>query len=137
MLVQQLVILILLLLYNQTTAMYSCAECSAIEENVGFDCHPDDRKFVSVRNSQNESAYPNCVPNRYEITSPIQHYCCFWSPELGCSILLGKRQLTYKVACTQCEDCPGRWSGAKNTILGHKFLTGLWPIVIVLIDLQN
>ncbi|XP_017122103.1 uncharacterized protein LOC108142625 [Drosophila elegans] len=86
----------------------SCISCSMIKNNhgqhTGHQCHHADQLAITDNSKMFQNEFPQCVPNEYEINGGITEYCCFWSPELGCSVLfaakLGEDHLK---ACTRCR----------------------------------
>ncbi|XP_017059957.1 uncharacterized protein LOC108100513 [Drosophila ficusphila] len=107
-----------------------CGNCSGLKTNndrvTGFYCHPDDKVAVTRKYFKNESAFPECVPKIYDITHAIKNYCCFWSPNLGCSILVNEKSENLKVGCSQCDHhCYNKKSGAASMNFGQKCLTTL------------
>jgi len=58
----------------------------------------------------NSWVYMNTMKNiilvcssRHPITGEVNHYCCFWSPILGCSALIGRQHYDKKQTfCTTC-----------------------------------
>uniref|UniRef100_A0A6P4FTT1 Uncharacterized protein LOC108052961 n=1 Tax=Drosophila rhopaloa TaxID=1041015 RepID=A0A6P4FTT1_DRORH len=86
----------------------SCIACVMIRNNhgqhTGHQCHRDDEIAVSGNSETFENKYPQCVPDQYEITRKINEYCCFWSPELGCSILFDRESFDGpSKACSRCR----------------------------------
>ncbi|XP_050741764.1 uncharacterized protein LOC108028486 isoform X2 [Drosophila biarmipes] len=70
---------------------------------TGYQCHYEDGTAVRTRFGSTEYEYPECVPREYELTRDINEYCCFWSPELGCTVLLGgKSQDQFLKTCNRC-----------------------------------
>ncbi|EDW49852.1 uncharacterized protein LOC6619426 isoform X1 [Drosophila sechellia] len=86
---------------------YDCGCCSGISNNngkvVGFHCHKDDQNSILRYASGEESAFAECVPNCFEIKYPIEEYCCFWSPNLGCTILVNEKYFSNKDVCNNCK----------------------------------
>nr|XP_017034265.1 uncharacterized protein LOC108083114 isoform X1 [Drosophila kikkawai] len=103
----------------------TCGDCSIKKfpkkfTSTGHTCHEKDENALEVNSIQTESgySYPQCVPKMYTVLRPIKQYCCFWSPELGCSVLLGQKQYeTDQLKCTYClEPCTrAASSGVQHT----------------------
>ncbi|KMZ00652.1 uncharacterized protein Dsimw501_GD17217, isoform B [Drosophila simulans] len=72
---------------------YDCGCCSGISNNngrvVGFHCHKDDQNSILRYASDEEN--------------PIEEYCCFWSPNLGCTILVNEKYFSNKDVCNNCK----------------------------------
>ncbi|XP_044251704.2 uncharacterized protein [Drosophila takahashii] len=84
-----------------------CETCLILANNhgnrTGYQCHYEDDSAVAGKFGSTENEYPKCIPNEYELIRDINEYCCFWSPELGCSVLLGiKSNYEYNTACNKC-----------------------------------
>ncbi|XP_016955846.1 uncharacterized protein LOC108028487 isoform X2 [Drosophila biarmipes] len=83
-----------------------CANCSDIKNfrtNTGFSCHFNDDLAIEENFEKLENKYPGCLPNEFTVSREIKHYCCFWSPSLGCSALIGR--LHYDKYQTFCSTC--------------------------------
>ncbi|XP_037718842.1 uncharacterized protein LOC119552945 isoform X3 [Drosophila subpulchrella] len=92
-----------------------CANCSDIKNfrtNVGFTCHFDDDLAIEENFKKLENKHPECVPNEFTVTRDINQYCCFWSPKLGCSALIGRQH--YDKMQTFCTTCGRYCSGTKH-----------------------
>ncbi|XP_050741763.1 uncharacterized protein LOC108028486 isoform X1 [Drosophila biarmipes] len=84
-----------------------CESCTMANfkygNRTGYQCHYEDGTAVRTRFGSTEYEYPECVPREYELTRDINEYCCFWSPELGCTVLLGgKSQDQFLKTCNRC-----------------------------------
>ncbi|XP_017034267.1 uncharacterized protein [Drosophila kikkawai] len=104
----------------------TCGDCSAKEfpkkfTTTGYSCDAKDNNAIES-STEAESGYPQCVPKSYAVVVPVHQYCCFWSPELGCTILVGQKQyVTDQLKCTNClEPCTraATNSGVRHTNYG-------------------
>ncbi|XP_037718841.1 uncharacterized protein LOC119552945 isoform X2 [Drosophila subpulchrella] len=95
---------------NKTkTKIPGCEACSMTYINhgnrTGYQCHYVDGTAVRTRFGSTEYEYPECVPKQYELTRDIKEYCCFWSPELGCTSLFGDTSPDgFLKSCNRCRD---------------------------------
>ncbi|EDX00002.1 uncharacterized protein LOC6534870 [Drosophila yakuba] len=124
-------LLVLFLLYRKTLGLncyhnhsadhdhYDCGCCAGISNNngkvIGYHCHSDDQESILRYTFEKESAFTACVPNGFEIKYPILEYCCFWSPNLGCTILVNEKYINDKVVCNHCKHFCQRTTGSKGS----------------------
>ncbi|XP_017059959.1 uncharacterized protein LOC108100514 [Drosophila ficusphila] len=120
-----------------------CGNCSHINNfhiNPGFICHYEDEKAISRNYELDENLYAKCVPNSYVVTRAIDKFCCFWSPELGCSVLIGRR--LYDKKLDYCAICKRYCTGSSEyvfvkagsiQILGYGFLFPLMALLALVL----
>jgi len=120
--------LYLILSKKATTNIPGCEGCSMTYINhgnrTGYQCHYEDGTAVRTRFGSTEYEYPECVPMQYELTrksamgntssgkhldsqilGDIKKYCCFWSPDLGCTALVGDTSPDeISKSCNRCRD---------------------------------
>ncbi|XP_016977704.1 uncharacterized protein LOC108043487 [Drosophila rhopaloa] len=92
-----------------------CGNCSKIRDfqgNTGFACHYEDDQKVVQKFGTPTNNFPDCLPETYMLTGDINYLCCFWSPELGCTALIG-RQL-HDTNHDYCDTCKHNCTGVKN-----------------------
>ncbi|XP_043646710.1 uncharacterized protein LOC122615710 isoform X3 [Drosophila teissieri] len=110
-----------------------CGNCTNIENvhiNTGFTCHFEDERQVENKFGERDDEYAHCVPKDYiingsfkshcldtgpnldlPITGEVKNYCCFWSPNWGCSALIGRH--LFDKSSDYCDTCRGSCSELK------------------------
>ncbi|XP_044251703.1 uncharacterized protein [Drosophila takahashii] len=120
---------------------FGCGDCSGINYNAGdgYRCHQDDQESVIRDKCLNESVYPECVPCYFDIKYPIKEYCCFWSPKVGCGILVNEKYFNDKKICNKCESYCHRKkeSGAWQEKVEHKFVIAISLIFVACIQFEK
>ncbi|EDV52436.1 uncharacterized protein Dere_GG13359 [Drosophila erecta] len=98
---------------------YDCGCCSQISNNngnaIGYHCHKDDQDSILKYALERESAFSECVPNGFEVKYSIKEFCCFWSPNLGCTILVNEKYFVDKAVCNRCKYYCQRTSGSERS----------------------
>nr|XP_044251807.1 uncharacterized protein LOC108060778 [Drosophila takahashii] len=109
----------------------NCKKIKNVQNNTGFSCHFKDEKAVEHMFEETANKYPACVPKNFLINRQVLYYCCFWSPELGCSALIGRK--LYDRSRDYCDICIPVCAGLKyddipegtNKILEYSYLIAL------------
>ncbi|XP_039488154.1 uncharacterized protein LOC120449632 [Drosophila santomea] len=93
-----------------------CGNCTNIKNvhiNTGFTCHFEDERQVENKFGERDDEYAHCVPKDYIINGEVKNYCCFWSPNWGCSALIGRH--LFDKSSDYCDTCRGSCSELKYT----------------------
>lgn len=112
----------------------ACANCSSeknFRTNTDFHCHFEDDSAIEENFGKWTNSYPDCLPDHfiatresftnwpgqmyyhYRLIGKIKAYCCFWSPKLGCSALIGRKFYDKKIY--SCKTCRRFCSATKQT----------------------
>eukprot|EP00099_Drosophila_melanogaster_P001959 NP_001097648.1 uncharacterized protein Dmel_CG34258 [Drosophila melanogaster] len=94
----------------------ACANCSSeknFRTNTDFHCHFEDDSAIEENFGKWTNSYPDCLPDHFIATRKIKAYCCFWSPKLGCSALIGRKFYDKKIY--SCKTCRRFCSATKQT----------------------
>ncbi|XP_017071177.1 uncharacterized protein LOC108107892 [Drosophila eugracilis] len=94
-----------------------CGNCSRVRNDhagLGFACHSADESAVSKvwLIDVNKKSELECLPSAYKLDRHINHFCCFWSPETGCTEVIGR--LYYDKRNLYCQVCKEYCLGSKN-----------------------
>ncbi|KPU78912.1 uncharacterized protein Dana_GF27912 [Drosophila ananassae] len=84
-----------------------CGNCKEVRNanrnSTGGFCHFEDGLYVIRIFEGENNSLPSCIPPTYDLSRSIRHFCCFWSPTLGCTMLIGP--LYYQRFELQCDQC--------------------------------
>ncbi|KRK02327.1 uncharacterized protein LOC26534482 [Drosophila yakuba] len=103
-------------LADHVIAFPVCANCTSekhFRTTTDFYCHYEDDSSIEERVRESGNMYADCLPDQFIMTRNIQWYCCFRSPELGCSALIGRKFYDKKIY--SCKTCKRFCSGTKQT----------------------
>ncbi|KQS44277.1 uncharacterized protein LOC26526398 [Drosophila erecta] len=95
-----------------------CANCTSentIRTSTDFYCHYEDDLSVEEGVGELRNRYADCLPDQFAITRKIQRFCCFRSPEMGCSVVIGRKFYDSKIY--SCKTCKQFCSGVKKTYI--------------------
>ncbi|XP_037718833.1 uncharacterized protein LOC119552944 isoform X1 [Drosophila subpulchrella] len=93
-----------------------CKNCSHIinvHGTPGFFCDYQDWGVVENSSGAKQN-HSECVPKKFMVNRHIENYCCFWSPEVGCSMLIGRQIFDKNIE--SCEACSLSCAGLKSNL---------------------
>ncbi|XP_020815859.1 uncharacterized protein LOC110189923 [Drosophila serrata] len=111
---------------DSSPGLNRCGDCSSSKiphtfTSTGHRCHEEDVNALQKNFTQPTNKFPQCMPRMYQMKYPIARFCCFWSPQLGCQILIGEKHYEkFGVTCVACHQyCRAAKSGVQRTNYGN------------------
>ncbi|XP_030561468.1 uncharacterized protein LOC115763157 isoform X1 [Drosophila novamexicana] len=89
-----------------------CADCSTYIScnvmNYGqlIELNADENKIKRCDSKVTTvNTLDKCLPRVYRIHELLEGFICFWTPQMGCTIVIGKRQQQRNYTENYCEQC--------------------------------
>ncbi|KAM8714675.1 hypothetical protein ACLKA7_001086 [Drosophila subpalustris] len=99
-----------------------CADCSKYlifcrVSDPGFvvEFQQEINKVIKNPNNSSDDSLAECVPDAYQITDLLEGSACFWSSELGCHKVLGRRDQERGFNDLSCVECLSRCPCSKSS----------------------
>ncbi|KAL7739205.1 hypothetical protein ACLKA6_015064 [Drosophila palustris] len=109
-----------------------CADCSKYlifcrvsEPGFVVEFQQEINKVIKNPNNSSDDSLAECVPDAYQITDLLEGSACFWSSELGCHKVLGRRDQERgfnDLSCVECLSSDVKFVDDGDACFGHSLV---------------